>query len=101
MEPEVKENEFKIGDKVKVVGTISGDACKLFEQVGRITKIHYIDDSPSYGGGYVLLDIENRLPTPPGGIWFDDIELIEKGKLDLSHIKKYKVAEFLNNLNGV
>lgn len=57
---------FKVGDIVKVVGKKSSAAGRLHGKTCTVTEVHK---------RYVHVDIEGV--TGRGGLWFEDIELVE------------------------
>jgi hypothetical protein len=80
---------FKLGDRVRVIGNESSSAKLLWSRVGKIIKVRNI---------YVCLDIERELGTRAGGIWMQELELID-GNIDLSHIKQFGIVKFLNSIS--
>jgi hypothetical protein len=87
---------FKVGDKVKIIGkkcTITGgcpDGCAFYNKIGTITEF-----------GKPCIGIKNFAKMGDqwcSGFTEDMLELVDKTQLDLSHIKKYKVAIFLEGL---
>ena len=92
---------FKIGDRVKVIGKISGAARLLPGRIGKVIKVVLTPgDREDCGGGYVCLDIEAELGREGGGIWFDDVTKVKGDEWDLSHIKQYPIVKFLETLNA-
>jgi hypothetical protein len=86
--------KFKIGDKVKIVSKGISASGRLYNG-----KIGTILERKSHDGRefYYSLDIDVR----KGGIWEQELVLVDKASLDLSYIKPYGIVKFLNSLEHI
>ena len=90
---------FKVGDKVRIIAKqrkgLTGcciEGCPFYNKVGTIIEL----GKPCIG----IKNFSGMRDQWCSGFTEDMLELVEGKKRDLSHIKKYKVAEFLENLNA-
>lgn len=61
---------FKVGDKVKIVNRKqSAASARFLGKIGIVEMVDYYDQK-----GFVTLEINGK--SADGGIWFDEIELV-------------------------
>lgn len=93
--------KFKVGDlvRVKLNACISSDGRKMQGKLGRIIRINSVTsrfNSDMILTDYAVLDTEDELyGYETTGIWFQELELIERA---YKEIKEFGISKFMREL---